>query len=113
MANASAQTDAEAIAARIGSACPSMLAGLFAEQSLEKATRQRPVTVSTVCACTAKRLQEDEKFNAYLKSPNRNPQSESRNEALQSYLAILATSSVYACLLPELEASKNAIDLAR
>ena len=108
---ATAQTDTATVAARVAAACPTMVTGLVADTSLAKATKQRPISVPAVCSCTTKRLETDEKLNSYLSSQTRDTGSESRNESLQAYLSLLAASSVYACLVPELEASKNAISL--
>ena len=110
---ASAQTDAAGVAKRVGAACPAMLESLLGDPSLAKATKQRPISSPVVCSCTMRRLETDEKLSGYLSSHTRDLASESGNEALQSYLSLLAASSVYACLAPELEASKNAISLTR
>ncbi len=110
---ADAQNDSKDVAARISAVCPTMLESLLGTASLTKATRQRPISSSVVCSCTMKRLEKDEKLSEYLNSPTRDLASESRNEALQAYLSLLAASSFYACLAPELEASKNAISLVR
>ena len=110
---AKGQTDSATVAAKVGAACPGMINVLLTDASLVRATRQRPISVPAVCSCTIKRLETDEKLSSYLNSPTRDISSESRNESLQAYLSILAASSVYACLVPELDASKNAISLAR
>ena len=111
--NAAAQNYVLDVTKRVGDACPAMIGGLLADASLVKATKRRPISVVAICSCTIKRLEADEKLSNYLNSPTRDFISESRSEPLQSYLSLLTASSVYGCLLPELEASKSAISLAR
>ena len=102
------QAEIDQIASILGNSCPKSLAGVVDEFP---ASVQKRLTLPRTCSCVTDRVRTDKKLIAYLDSQARRPKTEDKYEPLNTYLALLAITSVHACLLPQLEEAKQALEL--
>jgi hypothetical protein len=92
--------------------CPTMVASITARPETAAVLQARPLDASAVCQCAGQSFLADARLTMQFEGSAEQLKQRMQSDRLKAYTAVRLTHAVLACLLPELEASLLATDLA-